>query len=80
MAAFSTEGGSLTRGLSRFESEHQEDWLPAIVNAQAVLASLSPDKLRGLGENEIQDLIALRARVDRVLEDRARLTQDGANG
>jgi hypothetical protein len=79
MAAFSTEGGTLTRGLSRFESEHQEDWLPAIVNAQSVLASLSPDKLRALGEAEIQNLNALRARVDTVLEDRARLTQGGAN-
>ena len=80
MAAFTSEGGSLTRALARFESEHPQEWVPSIINAQAVLASLSPDNLRALTESEILKLNALRDRVSQVLEDWRCLTEGVANG
>jgi len=73
MAVFSGTGGTLTRALARFESEHPQEWLPAIANAQTVLAGLSPDNLRALTADEVNAITALRDRIDRVLEDRRRL-------
>ncbi|MGO9519617.1 MAG: hypothetical protein ACLPND_21475 [Candidatus Korobacteraceae bacterium] len=73
MAVFTGPGGTLTRALARFEAEHPQEWLPAVANAQTVLASLSPDNLRALGDSDLAALRALSERIERVLEDRRRL-------
>src|SRR6266852_6458137 len=73
MTVFRAAGGTLTRALARFESEHPQEWLPAVSSAENVLASLSPDILRKLSEEELATLQKLRSRVDQVLEDRKRL-------
>lgn len=73
MTVFRSEGGSMTRALARFEAEHPQEWLPAVSSAENVLASLSPDILRQLSDEELSTLGKLRSRVDQVLEDRKRL-------
>jgi hypothetical protein len=78
-AVFQSQGGTIARALARFEAEHPQEWLPAVTNAEGVLASLSPDVLRQLNEEGVRSLEALRQRVGTVLEDRRRLLnrQDG---
>ncbi|MFH0989176.1 MAG: hypothetical protein V1799_04070 [bacterium] len=73
MALFRSQGGTIERALGRFEAEHQEDWQPTIIQAQAVLATLSPDSLRSLSEEDIAALTSLKNRIERVFEDRIRL-------
>jgi len=73
MTVFRSAGGSLTRALARFESEHPQEWLPAVSSAEGVLASLSPDTLRKLDEEQLGVLNKLRGRIDQVLEDRRKL-------
>jgi len=74
MAAFRAADGNLSKALARFEAEHPEDWVPSIASAAAVLASLSPDKLRAMKDEEIAALKSLEARIKRVLKDRQKLT------
>ena len=73
LAVFRSAGGSLTRALARFESEHPQEWLPAVSSAEGVLSSLSADTLRKLDEEQLTILTKLRARIDQVLEDRRKL-------
>jgi hypothetical protein len=65
--------GSLTRALSRYNSEHQEAWQGSILTAQATLASLTPDILRAFQKNDIDLLEELQARLKQVLSDRKKL-------
>jgi hypothetical protein len=73
MAVFRAEDGTLTRALARFEAEHPEDWKPIINQAEAILASLSPDTLRALTADDLTALENLHQRITRVREDRQRL-------
>jgi hypothetical protein len=73
MTVFRASGGTLTRALARFESEHPQEWLPAVSSAENVLASLSPDTLRKLTDQELAIVQKLDARIDQVIEDRRRL-------
>ncbi len=73
MAIFRSAGGTLIMAVARFESEHPQEWLPALSSAESVLASLSPDVLRELSTEEIESLNRLRSRVEQVFEDRRRL-------
>lgn len=79
MAVFRSQGGTLTRALARYETEHPEDWKPIILQAQTVLASLAPDTLRALVAEDLATLNALKDRIELVLDDRRRLT-GGADG
>jgi hypothetical protein len=70
---FRMSDGSLTRALSRYNSEHQEAWQGSILTAQATLASLTPDILRAFQKNDIDLLEELQARLKQVLSDRKKL-------
>ncbi|MDI6771632.1 MAG: hypothetical protein QME77_03490 [bacterium] len=73
MAIFRSPDGSLTRAVGRFEAEHQPAWQGAVASAQTTLAAVPPDALRSMSELDISLLSDLRARIDQVLNDRARL-------
>lgn len=73
MSVFRQPGATLTKALARYEAEHPEDWRPIIIEAQGVLASLPPDTLRRLTEDELTALTNLKDRIVRVLDDRSRL-------
>jgi hypothetical protein len=73
MAEFRSPNGNLTRALARYEADHPEDWQPVISKANSILANLSPDTLRSLTDEEVNVLSALKARIDKVLSDRAKL-------
>lgn len=75
LAVFRSSEGSLSRALAKFESEHPEQWSPALTNCESVLAALSADTLRNMTLEEVQLLTSLRARIDRLLEDRTKLIQ-----
>jgi hypothetical protein len=75
MIGFRATDGDLTKALARFKAAHTEDWLPSIRSAEAILASLSPDILRGMKEPELEAIKKLEARVKRVLKDRVQLTR-----
>jgi hypothetical protein len=77
LAVFRAPGGTLTRALARYETEHPEDWNPIIIQAEGVLASLSPDALRSLTDDEITSIRKLKERIERVFDDRQRLTGEG---
>lgn len=77
LSVFRAQGGTLTRALARYEAEHPEDWKPIIRQAEAVLASLSPDTLRGLTADDLATLDNLQQRITRLQEDRRRLTGTG---
>ncbi len=74
MTVFRAAGGTLTRALARFESEHPQEWLPAVSSAENVLASLSPDILRKLTDEALAVIRRLDSRIDQLIEDRRRLT------
>ena len=79
MAVFRSSGGSLTKAQARFEAEHPQEWLPAVLDAERILGALSPDILRSLTPEQLAAVQALRGRVNQVLLDRDRLLVD-ANG
>ena len=70
---FRAEGGTLIRALARYEAEHPEDWHPAINTAELVLASLTPDALRKLTDEDVKILEILSSRIKQVLKDRKKL-------
>lgn len=76
MAAFRAPDGSLTRARARFDSEHPEEWLPNIVSAEAVLASLTPDVITAMKEDELDKLVSLQARIQKVLSNREKLLKN----
>lgn len=76
MAIFRSPEGTLVRALSRYEAEHQQAWQAAIANAETTLASLTPDTLRLLLQNDIELLEGLRNRIDQVLHDRHHLVDE----
>jgi len=76
MSIFRAPGGSLSRALARFEAEHPQEWLPAVLNAQTVLSSLSPDNLRAFKPEDIEAIAALKSRIEQVISDRDRLVSD----
>jgi hypothetical protein len=76
MGSFRSPDGSLTKARARFDSEHPEEWLPNINSAQAVLASLTPDVLRAMKDDEIKKLTELKERIEKVLKDREKLLKD----
>jgi len=65
--------GNLTRALVRYEIDHPEDWHPAIIRAESILANLSPDNLRSLSEDEVNTLVNLKVRIETVIDDRNKL-------
>jgi hypothetical protein len=73
MAVLRSAGGSLTKAKARFEAEHPQEWVPTVASAENILASLSPDILRKLSDNELDVLYKLQIRINQVLEDRERL-------
>lgn len=73
LAEFRSQNGSLARALAKYELDHPEDWQPAIVKAESVLASLPADSLRRLTGDEITKLENLKRRIDTVLTDRSKL-------
>jgi hypothetical protein len=73
MAVFRAQDGTLARALARYEAEHPEDWKPIINQAETILASLSPDALRALSEDDLTALNNLLRRITQVQEDRQRL-------
>jgi hypothetical protein len=79
MTVFRSSGGSLTKAQARFEAEHPQEWLPAVLDAERILGALSPDILRSLTPEQLGAVQALRGRVNQVLLDRDRLLVD-ANG
>ncbi len=79
MAVFRSPGGSLTKAQARFEAEHPQEWLPAVLDAERILAALSPDVLRSFTTDQLGAVQALRDRVNLVLLDRDRLMVD-SNG
>lgn len=72
---FKASGGSLTRALAKYESEHPEDWHPAINNACLVLASMTPDSLRKMTSDDVKMLEQLNGRINLALTDRQKLTK-----
>jgi hypothetical protein len=76
MAVFRAPDGNLTKALARFESEHPQEWLPHIISAEAVLASLSPDHLRGMKGNELEAITNLEKRIAQVITDRTKLLEE----
>jgi hypothetical protein len=73
MSAFRAPDGTLSKALARYQAEHPTDWLPTVLSAEAVLASLSADVLRNMKEEEVQALTKLGGRIERVLKDRNKL-------
>ena len=73
LAVFRSSDGDLTRALARVEADHQIEFAPSVLMCETVLGSLSPDRLRRMTESDIETLKTLRARIDQLLEDRARL-------
>jgi hypothetical protein len=76
MAAFRAPDGTLTKAGARFAAEHPQDWLPNIISAEAVLATLAPDVLRAMKAEELQKISALKNRIEKVLKDREKLLTD----
>ncbi len=79
MAVFRSPGGSLNKAQARFEAEHPQEWLPAVLDSERILAALSPDVLRSFTPEQLGAVQSLRDRVNQVLIDRDRLLVD-ANG
>jgi hypothetical protein len=79
MAGFRSPGGSLNKAQARFEAEHPQEWLPAVLDSERILAALSPDVLRSFTPEQLGAVQSLRDRVNQVLIDRDRLLVD-ANG
>jgi len=77
--AFRSQGGTLTRAQAKIEAEHPQDWVPSVAETQRILASLSPDTLRSLKDEEVAALEELKQRIERVFDDRKRLLED-SNG
>jgi hypothetical protein len=73
LAIFRSPEGSLTRALSRYDSEHQQEWQGSIASATATLASLTPDTLRAITDGDSALLHDLKERLERVLKDRSSL-------
>jgi len=73
LSVFRSPNGTLTKALVRYEADHPQDWQPTILNAESLLANLSPDILRSLTQDEINNLEKLRNRIDRVISDRSKL-------
>ena len=73
MASFRAQEGSLTKAEALLEAERPQDWVPSVAETQRILASLSPDILRGLNEEHLNALRDLKQRIEQVLEDRERL-------
>ncbi len=76
LAIFRGPNGTLTRALSRLEAEKQSDWQSAIGSAESTLATLSPDTLRSMTEEDVSLLDNLSERVQKVLEDRRKLISE----
>lgn len=79
MGIFRSEAGTLERAIARFQADNPEQWLPAVSNAETVLASLTADSIRALTEDEKHALEELRNRIELVLDDNKRLAAQ-ANG
>ena len=77
LAIFRGPNGTLTRALSRLEAEKQYDWQTAIGSAESTLATLSPDTLRSMKDDDISLLNNLYERVQKVLKDRSKLLTEG---
>jgi hypothetical protein len=77
LAIFRSPEGSLTRALSRYDAEHQQEWQGSIASATATLASLTPDTLRAITEGDSALLHDLKERLERVLKDRSSLMMVG---
>jgi hypothetical protein len=75
MAVFRGPEGTLSSASARFTADHPQEWRPAVVNAESVLAALSADNLRALSDADLKDLESLLKRVDQVMKDRVRLSQ-----
>lgn len=73
LAVFRSPGATLTGALSRYESEHQEEWQGPIVSAETTLSRLTPDTLRQMTESDVTLLEQLLDRARLVLDDRQRL-------
>lgn len=63
-------GGTLSRALARFESDHPTAWLPKIEAAASALSSLTPSMLRALSTEQIVALNGLRQAIETALADR----------
>ena len=73
LAVFRSEGGTVTGALSRYESEHQEEWQGPIVSAETTLSRLTPDTLRKMTVPDVTLLEQLLHRARLVLDDRQKL-------
>lgn len=73
LSVFRSVNGTLARALARYEADHPEDWHPAIIKAEAILTNLSTDNIRDMSTEEVASLEKLRARINRVLDDRTKL-------
>lgn len=80
MAVFRSPGGTLTRAMARFEADRPHEWIPAVANAETVLASLTADNIRNITSDELQALDSLQHRIARVLDDKAKLTGGSVDG
>lgn len=75
MAVLKSENGTLTKALARYETEHPDEWLPLIRNAENVLATMSADTLKKLTAQELESLEKLRKRIETIIADRKKLTE-----
>lgn len=76
LAIFRGPAGTLTRAISRLEAEQQADWQSSVAAAETTLATLSPDTLRGMSEDDLALVQNLFSRVQKVIADRHRLIDE----
>jgi hypothetical protein len=80
MAVFRAPGGSLTRAMARFEADRPQEWMPAVANAETVLAALSADSIRNMAGDELAAVKSLADRIARLMQDHERLAEVGDGG
>jgi ParB-like nuclease domain len=73
-AIFSSDGGSLTRALVSYESEHPQDWYPKILSALSAVKALTPTMLREMDDSASNKLSELTKCIESALQDKELLT------
>lgn len=75
MARFRSTDGTLENALVTHEREQNQNWKEAIITAEAMLSSLTPDTLRSMSELDLELIQKLSQRIEIVVADKSRLAQ-----
>ncbi|KJR40191.1 hypothetical protein MCHI_003905 [Candidatus Magnetoovum chiemensis] len=74
MNRFRSQSGSLVNAMAMFEAEHPQKWQSVVQSAESALASLTPDALRKMSNDDIEIIEKLRGRIKQLFSDYEILT------